>query len=435
MNHTIRIEKIIHGGQGLARQDDGFVILVPFVLPGEQVLAREQKKLRGHIEAEPVEILEPSPDRVVPPCPYYMQCGGCDLQHMSPGAQHAAKESIVRESLTRAGIDPGEHVFRPIVPSPGSFGYRHRIRLKIDAGGAIGFHRAGSNSIVDIENCLVATDLLNRALDELRRSGLAKAAAPAVKEIELLHSPADDRVYCVLHTSGDPAGSKKIIADCIPELETIAAVTIIGRTKAELKVHGRDESVLRQDFAGIVPDRPYSLSWTPGCFSQVNAGQNVRLVELACQMAGEVKGREALDLFCGMGNFSIPLALKGGLVTGIERHQECIERARINAARADLPGIRFIDRDVNKWMRKAVKRSAKYDMVLLDPPRKGMGRDIIQVAELSPSRIIYISCDPATLARDIALLQNCGYSLASIAPVDMFPQTHHIETVVMLEKN
>ncbi|HER62954.1 MAG TPA: class I SAM-dependent RNA methyltransferase [Desulfobacteraceae bacterium] len=435
MNHTIRIEKIIHGGRGLARLDDGFVVLTPFVLPGEKVLIREQKKLRGHIEAETVDILEPSPDRVDPPCPYYLRCGGCDLQHMSPAAQHTAKENIVRESLTRAGIDAGKFAFHGIIPSPRSFNYRYRIRLKISPDGAIGFHRAGSNSIVDIENCLVATDILNRSLDELRRSGLAEAAAPALKEIELLHSPADDRVYCVLHTSGDISGSKKIIDYCIPKLKTIAAVTIINDGKSGLPVPGGDECVLRQDFDGVVGERPYSLRWTPGCFSQVNAGQNARLVELACRMAGEVRGRETLDLFCGMGNFSIPLTLRGGLVTGIERHKQCIEQARINCSGAGLKNVRFIDQDVEKWIRRAVKQSARYEIILLDPPRKGMGRSVTLLADLSPSRIIYISCDPATLARDIALLADCGYRLSSITPVDMFPQTHHIESVAMLEKN
>lgn len=435
MKHTIRIEKIIHGGRGLGRLDNGIIVLTPFVLPGEEVVVREKNIQRGFIEADPVQILRPSPDRVEPPCPYYMRCGGCDLQHMSLSAQHAAKENIAGESLTRAGVAVGELAVSAITPSPQPLHYRYRVRLKVSPEGALGFHQAGSNAIVDIEYCHVATKLLNEALNELRGSRFLEAMAPHIREIELLHSPADGLIFCVLHPHRDRSFPREKATEHLPALNLIAAVAVKKGHKVEMVSQDRQEDKLRQDFAASICGREYSLTWTPGCFSQVNAEQNAVLVRLACRLAGEAPGKDVLELFCGMGNFSIPLALQGAEVTGIERHEECIAQAVSNASRLGLRNARFFDRDVQTWLRKAARHGKSYRTILLDPPRQGMGKEILLLTDLLPARIIYISCDPATLARDIALLEKNDYHLSSFAPFDMFPQTHHIESVALLEKN
>lgn len=435
MNHTIRIEKIIHGGRGLGRLNNGIIVMTSFVLPGEEVVITEKNKQRGFIEAETVKILNPSPDRVEPPCPYYMRCGGCDLQHMSLEAQHAAKESITRDALNRAGVPAGERIISNITPSPQPFHYRYRIRLKVSLEGAIGFHQAGSNSIVDVEYCQVATELLNNALRELRDSRFPEIIAPHAGEIELLHSPADNRIFCVVHPHRGNAFPLEKLSKILPAPNLITAVGVKKGRKVEMMAQSAEGDTLRQDFAASICGHEYSLIWTPGCFSQVNAEQNAMLIRQTCRLAGESQGKDILELFCGMGNFSIPLALRGAVVTGIERHEECIAQAIRNGSRLGLDNTRFFDRDVHTWVRKAIKYSKKYGTILLDPPRQGMGKDIVLLTELLPSRIIYISCDPATLARDIALLEKHDYHLSSLAPFDMFPQTHHTESVALLEKN
>jgi len=226
MNHTIHIEKIIHGGQGLGRLENGIVVMTPFVLPNEEILVAEIKKQRGYIEAETVEILSPSPDRVEPLCKYYMQCGGCDLQHMSLAAQHKAKENIIRETLNRAGVTLEEHTICPTITSPKPFHYRYRIRLKISPEGVVGFHQAGSNTIIEIEYCHVATDILNSALDELQNSSLIKEIAQVTREIELLHSPSDNQVFCVLHLHKNKSYPQEKITSHLSSLNVITAIAI-----------------------------------------------------------------------------------------------------------------------------------------------------------------------------------------------------------------
>lgn len=430
MNHTIQIEKLIHSGKGLARLAGGMVVMTPFVLPGETVLVREAQRKRGHIEAEPLELIEPSPERVAPPCKYYMQCGGCDLQHMSLAAQHQAKGNIIRELLQRAGVVPGEQAITPVMASPLPFHYRHRMRMQISPGGEIGFHRAGSNTVVDIERCLTATEPLNNALRELRDSGIAGKLAPAVKEVELLHSPSDDRVFCILH----PHDKQTIPRQGLPStaFRHISVLAVRNGRTVEI-IAGDKNAKLSQDFASNDRGRSYTLSWTPGCFFQGNAGLNAGLVRHACGLT-ENSNTTILDLFCGMGNFAVPLALQGARVTGIEHNPESVALAISNAAGLQA-GAEFLDRDVSKWLRRAVKHSQTFDTVFLDPPRQGMGRDIDLLAALQPSHIIYISCDPATLARDTAYLAGHGYSLENLTPFDMFPQTHHIESAALLRLN
>ena len=434
MNHTIIIEKIIHGGLGLGRLESGIVILVPFVLPGEEVVVQEKKKHRGYIQAELVKILRPSPDRVAPPCPWFTQCGGCDLQHMNLPAQHTVKENVISESLTRAGVKWNEQLVNSIISSPDSFHYRYRIRLKVSSNGTIGFHRSGSNEIIEIGKCLIASDLLNKALEIIRSSGLVKEIAPDVKEIELLQSPSDKLISSIFHITNDVVHSFDKLTNLLTS-DVFTAILIKSGRKTEVVTSTTEDYLLRQNFDASICSHSYNLQWTPGSFSQVNADLNERLVNLVCRLTGNIKGMELLDLYCGTGNFSIPLALKGASVTGIEVNQEAIIQAKQNALKLGLNNVRFVDRDVHKWIRRAGKHSKEYNVIVLDPPRQGMGKNITHLASLSPSKIIYISCDPATLARDIALLSGLGYQLSEVTPLDMFPQTHHVECVALLEKN
>jgi len=435
MDTTIRIDKIITGGLGIGRRQDGMVVMTGRVLPGETVAVRGTRQHRGYLEAELVKVLKPSGDRVEPVCPRYFECGGCDLQHARETAQHRIKEDILAEAAGRARVACEEGVLQPLLASPLPLGYRHRIRLALSARGEIGFYQARSNRLVPIHECPVATAPINTALAELNRSKYLRQAAAFTREIELLHSPADGRLIALLRLNNGKRADPGLIREFATSLAPIAQVLVQAGRRIRPGSPQQPDAILRQQFDRSVCGRPFSLSWSPGCFSQVNARQNSRLIGLVCRLSGCGRGQRILDLFCGMGNFSVPLGLGQAAVTGIEQNRESIARARANAAAAGLPDCEFQDIDVAAGLRQCLGAGRHFDCVVLDPPRQGLGKSTSLLLDLAPGRIVSVSCDPATLMRDLSLLVAGGYRLLSLTPVDMFPQTHHIESVALLEKN
>ena len=431
----IRIEKIITGGQGLARREDGMVVLTRFVLPGERVEVREVKQHRGYAEADLVRVLEPAPERVAPTCPYYGTCGGCDFQHCSGPAQLRIKEDICREAFLRARIRMNPEVLRPILPSPQAYHYRYRIRLKVDPDGRPAFFRFRSNRIVRIDQCPVATELLNAGLQGFQASPLPKSLAAVIREIDLLHSPADNRIHALLLPDPGKQIDRRLLAAYAGTVAGVHAVWLKSKTGIVRLAGDSGPDLLRQDFDPGVCGKAFSLRWPPGCFSQVNAGQNGSLLSLVLRLAGTIAGRRVLDLFCGMGNFSVPLALGGARVTGVELSRASVTWAENNLVAAGCAAAEFLAGDAAAVLGTSAIRNAGFALIVLDPPRQGLGKASGQLAELNAGRIIYISCDPATLVRDLALIGAQGYQLRKVIPVDMFPQTHHIEAVALLEKN
>jgi 23S rRNA (uracil1939-C5)-methyltransferase len=429
MKHIVKIEKIIAGGKGLARTAAGQVIMSGFVLPDETVELVEVKKKSGYIEGEPVKIHAPSAARIEPLCPHYLECGGCDLQHGDYAEQLRIKKAVVEEAMQRAGVPLPVAGVRDTVPSPAQWGYRHRLRLKINPSGQLGFFKKQSNDFVPVNSCPVATEGINSALAELVETGALRELPGICKEAELLQSPGGGQITLVLPLTGKqkiPAAAIQAVADC-------AQVDHIGCTsrKGFRYISAKPKSEpLSQNIS--LPGRHCTLSWSGGCFSQVNPGQNEQLIQYVCAVAGNLQGKIVLDLYCGMGNFSIPLGLSGGTVTGIESNRESVEWAKRNADAAGITA-RFFAADVHDSLRQLVDERQRADLILLDPPRIGIGKAAALLPELQPERIIYISCDPATLARDLRSLCDKGHRLSALTPLDMFPQTSHIESVALLE--
>ena len=433
MEHIAKIEKIVAGGKGLARPAGGKVIMTDFVLPGETVRIREVREFSGYIEGELLEVLSPSLQRIKPECAYYGECGGCDLQHVHYGPQLEIKKTIVTEAMVRTGISlPAEGV-EDAVPSPDQWEYRCRLRLKINQNGHLGFFKKKSNRFVAINNCPVATVPVNSALVELQTTGRLKGLAENCNEIELLQSPVDRKITLVFRL----IDKKPPTAEIIQVISGCTHLDCIGY-KTGNKFHhlipDQKLSPLSQKIS--LPDHKQTctLSWTAGCFSQVNEEQNEQLVQLVCRLAGEVQDTSILDLYCGMGNFSIPLALQGAAVTGIELNRKSISWAKRNAESAGVI-CSFFATDVDSSLRQLIQDRQQVNTIILDPPRRGIGKAAGLLAKLEAQQIIYISCDPATLARDVATICDQGYILRKLIPVDMFPQTHHIESVALLEKN
>lgn len=427
MEHRVEIKKVVAGGKGLARLANGQVVLVTSVLPSETVTIRVTRQHKGFAAAEVVQIDQASPDRIPAPCPYYERCGGCDLQHARYSAQLAIKQQILSESLQRAHL-PLSCVIEPTLASPLPFAYRSRIRLHLDATGQLGFHQATSNAVVPVRRCLLATDPINRVLESLGESEWLARLAGQISAIELIHNPADDRIVLVLL----PFRDAKIDSNLATQMAGLADEVIV--LALQRKMPSPAVASLSQHFVPHGLD--YKLGWDHRCFFQVNSQQNAQMIELALDLLPQpVHPRTVLDLFCGIGNFSIPLALRGFMVTGVEHNRRSIFWAQENSRRAGVSNTRFIAADVEQQLRTSVKQQARFDCILLDPPRQGLGKAAALLANLEPDRIISVSCDPATLARDLALITAEGYRLTRLIPVDMFPQTHHIESIGLLERN
>jgi len=425
MEHTLTIKKVIAGGKGLGTLSDGMVAMVPATLPGETVVVRESKSHRGYLEANLVRILEASPDRIEPPCPRYGRCGGCDLQHAAYPSQLEIKQRILRESLVRARLSPPPD--SPALASPLAFGYRSRLRLHLDQGGRLGFHQQASNTVTPIANCLLAAEPINRVLAALVEDGWPARLANEIAAIELIHSPADATVAAVLVPR--PRQHLRHAPSLADQLRPLADAVLLDGG------HYRSApapATFRQDFNphGL----GYRLCWDHRCFFQVNSRQNAQLIEQVLDLLPLLAQNTALDLYCGMGNFSIPLAMAGQEVTGIEHNRASIHWARANSRAAGLTATRFVADEVERHLRTLVAANARFDTILLDPPRQGAGKAAALLPLLHPAQILSISCDPATLARDLAQIVAQGYTITRLIPVDMFPQTHHIESIALLER-
>lgn len=435
MKHRVTIEKIINGGKGLCRLDDGMIVMVPFVLPDETVEVLEKKRFSGHMEAELLQLLEPSLQRTSPVCRFYAICGGCDLQHGTYVMQQQIKEDILLESLRRAGVVCSEGVYQSLVASQWFLSYRYRVRMKFSFSG-LGFTKVRSNTVVPIEFCPVATERINKALQNIHASwSKIKSLARSCSEIELLHSPADEKVIGLVHLQKNRKTDWQSL-HALSRLDILDDLLIRnGKQILPVKREGRRQ-LLSQDFQenAYVPE--YTLTWSAGCFSQVNALQNEKLSELVCQLCGPLKGKRVLDLYCGIGNFTVPLALCGAVGTGVEQNEQSLRWASANLNRAgiDMKQWDFFCGDAADILGRFQQETKGFDCIVCDPPRAGLGNVTCILLALEPERIVYVSCDTATFARDLKVFVSAGYRIDFLVPVDMFPQTHHIESVALLKK-
>ena len=432
MEHVVTIKKLIAGGKGLAALPDGLKVMVPGVLPGETVRIVEKKRCRGYLDAELLRVLDASTERVSPPCPFAGRCGGCDLQHASYPAQLAAKEHILAEALHRRHLETPE--LQPAMPSPAVWGYRYRVRLHLNPEGKLGFHERGSNQVVAINRCLLATDTINRVIGLLAEAGWPERLKDQFAALELMECPASGRVFLTLEARDRRLAGR----DAHPLQAELASLVDTVSVKQGKPGARQPESVpqatLAQDFS--LHGHSYRLEWESICFFQVNVQQNNNLIQAALQPLIEAdQPFRALDLFCGMGNFAIPLGVLGGDVVGVEHNQHSIQWAQHNSDQAGLKTARFLADDVERQLHRLLKRNRQFDCVLLDPPRQGLGPAAALIPLLEPRLIISVSCDPATLARDLALITKNGYHLTRVVPVDMFPHTHHVESLSFLERN
>lgn len=393
--NEIRIEKLVYGGQGLGRLN-GKVVLVGFVLPGETVRVRPVAERPGLIEAELVEITAPAPERVEPSCPYFMRCGGCQYQHAAYAYQLAQKREILREALRRVGkLEAGE--IDTISGPP--LEYRNRTQWHI-AGGRIGYHQAHSRRLCAIERCPISSPRINEALSALRRMIRQPRFPEFLRRLEIFTDEEQVQIN-VLETSG------KRVARTF--FEWCAA-----------RIPGRHVAALDYRVAGE------TFRVSHGSFFQTNRFLIDRLVEAALE---GVEGDWGVDLYAGVGLFSLPMARRMSRVDAIETSRAAAEDLRLNAARAALP-VTARQMSAESYLETL---EAPPDWLIADPPRAGLGKGVVRhLARLKAPALTLVSCDPATLARDLKSLREAGYEVEKITLVDLFPQTSHIESVVRL---
>lgn len=419
----LTVEKIVNGGAGLAYHK-GRVVFIPHTAVGDRVLCRIVKEKKHYLEAVLVELLEPGARRRVPPCPVAGSCGGCQWQHIDYREQCRWKEELFRDTLVRqCGVD--REAVGSLVAAPNEWFYRSRVQVKCHdtaAGFITGFYRPKSRFVIAVDECRIIDPSLNRLLLRLRSLFDGSPFASRIPQIDLA---IDDRLHCAatVHYLGDDrTGLVRLLSGACLDADLL----IQTGTKSSLEVvQGR--GVLRIQVGEPVSRLDYSV----GSFAQINLEQNRRLVDNVVAAASLSHGDSVVDLYCGMGNFTIPLARSGAAVVGIEESAASIARA-IDNARLNNVQCRFICGCAISEYRQLATRK-RVDLLLLDPPRAGAFEVMKMVVENPPRRIIYVSCDPQTLARDLKPLLHSGYRLVSSQPFDLFPQTYHCESVTVLE--
>lgn len=380
----VRVEKIVPRGLGLAFAEK-LTVLVPLASAGDLLRVRIRELKKRVAFAEIVEVKEPGPDRIAAPCPYFGACGGCDFQQMSYEAQLQAKVGIIQDCLKRIGqIEYDEGI--NIIPSPKPFEYRSRARWHLDrAKKAIGYYARDSHDVIDVTFCPKLTPALQSAFEGLRESIDWAAIWTDQAEME---------------AAADDEGRVSLFSEYADERGTELSYELDGN----------------------------KYRFTAETFFQANKLLIPALVDAAI---GNSTGESSVDLYAGVGLFTLPSAQKWARVTAVEANPVSADFARRNVADAKLANVKVINQSVDRFLGES--RGPAPDFVLIDPPRSGPEKHTIPaLAALSPGEISYVSCEPSILARDLRMLLGAGYRIDTITAIDLFPQTHHVETVVRL---
>jgi 23S rRNA (uracil-5-)-methyltransferase RumA len=415
---TVRLttEEMAYGPHAVARHE-GKVVFVRGAAPHEVVEAAIGEERRAFAFADAVAVVAPSEHRRTPPCPYLPRCGGCPWQHLTYAAQLAAKQRIVAEQLRRiAGVDVA---VAPVIGSPREFGSRRRIKLRVDDR-AVGYYAAASHVLVPIEHCLLGEPSVDAAIASANE--LVRALAVAVRRVELL--ACDERSARVVLV-GEVEGPWNEADDGRCRAWLAAHPAVQG-----LVLHGRGWNRRWGDTRiDLVPEADLALSVHAPLFTQVSPAMNRVLVETVLRMVDPQPGQSVLDLYAGAGNLSLPLRRRGAVVTAVEQNPHAAADAAANAERHPGPPLRVIAQRAERAVEHLAARGARFDAVVLDPPRSGAAGCIDALLSLAAPRLVYVACDPATLARDLARLRQ-HYQIDAVQPLDFFPHTYHVETVV-----
>lgn len=432
MTGTLRIDTLVHGGSGLGRCDDGKVCFVPYTAPGDLVSFRTLRETKGYRVGELLSVIEPSVLRVTPPCPNFRRCGGCQWQHISRDAQIGAKRLIVEGFFAklRVAYEGSVHA----IPSPYDWGYRFRAQFKlrwVNERILCGFYAPGTHRVVPLPpgGCPILTPRLNDAVRSMAEI-IARSPSPdTVPQVDIAHGDQEGVVVTVHLLDRDRERMLSWLARQQGGCGADSLYVQQGRKNSLALIWG--DGALSYTVRG--GESSPSLRVTRGGFFQGNLYQNRVMIETVRRVVTRTAPRSILDLYCGNGNFSIPVASPGVALTGIEEYAPSIEDACFNARRLGIEPELIVG-DAAMMIDRLVSEGRRYDLVIVDPPRTGAFSTVRRLPDLEPAVIVSVSCDPATLARDLRPLVDAGYRVDEVILFDLFPQTFHIETVTILTR-
>ena len=441
----LTVDRLAYGGETVGRHQ-GLVVFVSGAAPGETVRVRVRRVQRRHLEADVVSIEEASLERVPPRCVHFAQgCGGCTWQHVDYACQLRAKETAVRDSLGRLAGLRDLPVF-PIIPAPSPWNYRNKMEFAFHPDGVLGLHPRGAwHSILPLRECSLAPPLtvaLVQAAQTFARDANLSLHDPRthqglLRELVVRHSRGTGETMLGIVTSPGPFDAAAAMAERLAAVDTsVVSVVRSIRASADTSAPLQQTTLLRgQDH---ITETIGGLHFGIGIetFFQTNSVQAERLVALVRELAGDITGSLIIDVYCGVGMFTLALASAGAKVVGIELSTSSIAAARINAENNGLREARFFAGDARTVLPQVLAEHGPPRVVVLDPPRAGAGGKVMRrIARAAPARIIYVSCNPTTLARDLVELEPFGYRVSVVQPLDLFPQTYHVETVVALDRH
>ena len=408
----IEISAMTFGAFGVGRIG-GKAVMVPGAVVGDRLDVEIISERRDYSVAKIREVVRASAERRVAPCPYLPRCGGCDWQHIEYQAQVRFKGEVVARELSHAlgiEIDPAGLVEQ----APAEFGYRSRIRLRVGAKGALGFYEAASNTIVEIDSCMVAEAGMRMP------AHLARSLGKRVEEIEVVRDGA--REVQVAHLKKTVTEEDLRRARNVLEADAEIAGIVLRAGTSRSTVGDATISIELEDGLSIEVDADL--------FSQVNRAQNRQLVASVMEMAAIRESSAVLDLYCGAGNFSLPAARRGARVTGVDDDAGAIAAAARNAERLKFSGAQFVAMKASATADFLHRARYRPEVIILDPPRTGALDLMAPIVKLRAASVIYVSCDVTTLARDLRVLTGAGYKIKRVRGFDFFPNTHHVEIAV-----
>ena len=425
-----RIEDLSHDGRGVTTHEEKKVF-VHGALPGELVMVRLTDRKRHFDEGETIEVIEPSPDRIEPRCPHFGQCGGCSLQHLDPRKQIESKQNTLVQNLERIGKVTPDTIWEPLTGP--QWDYRRKARLSVryvhkKERVLVGFRERYGRFVADMRECHVLDQRIASQLGRLSDLIYSMEARRTIPQLEV--SCGDDQCALVFRHL------EPLVEDDLQKLRSFAietGIAVLLQPAGPATVHCLEPANVELEFA--VPEFGVRLAFGPSDFIQVNAEMNQKMIHRALELLELDKDDRVLDLFCGLGNFTLPIATLAGEVVGIEGDAELIRRAGENAQQNGLKNASFHAADLNEDPGSAPWLKQHYDKVLVDPPRSGAEIILPHIVASGASRIVYVSCHPASLARDAGILvHQFGFALRGAGVMDMFPQTGHVESIALFER-
>ncbi|HEU4665310.1 MAG TPA: 23S rRNA (uracil(1939)-C(5))-methyltransferase RlmD [Dokdonella sp.] len=429
-NHEVDIIDLSHDGRGVARID-GKTVFVAGALPGERVRLGRVQRHRNFDESKAEEILVRSPQRIEPRCAHFGTCSGCSLQHLSPEAQIAAKQHVLVENFERIGKVSPQRWLEPLTGEP--WGYRRKGRLSVKwvakkGKALVGFREDNPRFVADLARCHTLLPEVGERLADLGALVGALDARAEIAQIEI--AAGDDAVALTFRNLRPLSDSDRAALIAFGQHHGLAILLQPGGPDSVVPLWPADVPLSFR-----IPASDIDIAFRPLDFIQVNAGMNQRMIARALELLAPTAGDRVLDLFCGLGNFTLPIARIAGEVVGVEGEAALVARSRENAARNGISNAQFHAADLATDQSATAWAQSHYDKLLLDPPRSGAAAVLEYLPRKGTDRVVYVSCHPGSLARDAGtLVDRHGFRLVAAGVMDMFPHTAHVESIALFER-